>query len=249
MLRSIIIDDEQHCLKALQKDLERHCPSIMLVDACNSAKEGVMSIKKNHPDLVFLDVEMPWMNGFEMLEMFDRIDFCIIFTTAYDKFAARAFRISAVDYLLKPVDANDLKVAVKKAEEKILASAGGINIQNLLHNIRQPIPQQRIAIHNREAYEFVPASTIFYCTAEGAYTKIVFKEKHPVIISKTLGDFEEVLPSEIFVRIHNSTVVNINEITHFVKSDGGYVVMSNGEKLIVSKSRKENLIGLLGLNK
>lgn len=249
MIKSIIIDDEQHCVKALQKDLEKHCPSIMLIDTCNSAKEGIMSIRKNQPDLVFLDVEMPWMNGFEMLELFDKIEFCIIFTTAYDKFAAKAFRISAVDYLLKPVDANDLKASVKKAEEKINASIGAVNIQNLLHNIRQPILQQRIAIHNREAYEFVPANSILYCSAEGAYSKIVFKEKHPVIISKTLGDFEEMLPAEIFVRIHNSTVANINEITHFVKGDGGYVVMSNGEKLIVSKSRKENLIDLLGLNK
>lgn len=249
MLRSIIIDDEQHCIKALQKDLEKHCSSVEIIDTCNSAKEGIMSIKKNHPDLVFLDVEMPWMNGFEMLELFDKIDFCIIFTTAYDKFAAKAFRISAVDYLLKPVDANDLKAAVKKAEEKISASAGGINIQNLLHNIRQPVPHQRIAIHNREGYEFVPVNSILYCIAEGAYSKVVFKDKHSVIISKTLGDFEEMLPPEIFVRIHNSTVVNINEVTHLVKSDGGYVVMSNGEKLMVSKSRKENLIEVLGLNK
>src|SRR5215831_4284083 len=135
MIRSIIIDDEQHCIDALASDLSKNCGNVEVVVKCTSAKEGILAIKKYKPQLIFLDVEMPWMNGFEMLEMLDQIDFCIIFTTAYDKFAARAFRISAVDYLLKPVDSGDLKVAVKKAEEKIISSAGTINIQNLLHNI------------------------------------------------------------------------------------------------------------------
>ena len=134
------------------------------------------------------------MNGFEMLEMLDHIDFCIIFTTAYDKFAARAFRISAVDYLLKPVDAEDLKAAVYKAEEKILSSAGVVNIQNLLHNIKQPAQQQKIALPNRDGYEFVQVNSILYCGAEGAYTKVVFNDKHSLLISRTLGDIEEMLP-------------------------------------------------------
>jgi two-component system LytT family response regulator len=142
MISAIIIDDEQHCINSLSADLAKHCQSVEILAACNSAKEGILTIKKLKPQLVFLDVEMPWMNGFEMLEMLDHIDFCIIFTTAYDKFAAKAFRISAVDYLLKPIDANDLKIAVKKAEEKILSAAGTINIQNLLHNIRQPEQKQ-----------------------------------------------------------------------------------------------------------
>src|SRR6476659_4605829 len=118
MIRSIIIDDENHCINALVKDIQQHCPAIELVDACSSAKEGIMSIKKNNPDRVFLDVEMPWMNGFEMLEVLGDVNFSIIFTTAHDEFAAKAFRISAVDYLLKPIDAGDLKAAVQKVERK-----------------------------------------------------------------------------------------------------------------------------------
>src|SRR5215831_4695369 len=108
MIRSIVIDDEQHCIRALLSDLQKNCPAVEVLDACHSAKEGILSIKKNKPDLVFLDVEMPWMNGFEMLEVLGEVNFSIIFTTAHDEFAAKAFRISAVDYLLKPVDANDL---------------------------------------------------------------------------------------------------------------------------------------------
>ena len=165
----------------------------------------------------------------------------------YDKFAARAFRISAVDYLLKPVDVADLKTAVHKAEEKILSSAGTVNIQNLLHNIRQPAQQQKIALPNRDGYEFAQASSILYCTAEGAYTKVVFNDKHALLISRTLGDIEEILPTEIFTRIHHSTIVNINAVTHYSRTDGGYVVMNTNEKLMVSKARKEALLQRLGL--
>ncbi len=222
MIKSIIIDDEQHCLDALAIDIATHCMNVEVAAKCTSAKEGIFAIKKHKPRLIFLDVEMPWMNGFEMLEMLENIDFCIIFTTAYDKFAAKAFRISAVDYLLKPVDVEDLKAAVHKAEEKILSSAGVVNIQNLLHNIKQPAQQQKIALPNRDGYEFAQVNSILYCSAEGAYTKIVFNDKHSLLISRTLGDIEEMLPHEIFIRIHNSTIVNLNAVTHYVRSDGGY---------------------------
>jgi two-component system LytT family response regulator len=247
MIKAIVIDDEQHCIDALLSDLSKSCGNVEVMAKCLSAKEGILSIKKYKPQLIFLDVEMPWMNGFEMLEMLDHIDFCIIFTTAYDKFAARAFRISAVDYLLKPIDPNDLKIAVQKAEEKILASAGTVNIQNLLHNIRQPAQQQKIALPNRDGYEFAQVNSILYCSAEGAYTKVIFNDKHSLLISRTLGDIEEILPAEIFLRIHHSTIVNINAVTHYSRTDGGYVVMNTNDKLMVSKARKDALLQRLGL--
>ncbi|HRI21153.1 MAG TPA: response regulator, partial [Panacibacter sp.] len=169
MITSIIIDDEPHCVDALAADLAMYCPKVQVVATCNSGKEGVLAIKKHKPQLIFLDVEMPWMNGFHMLDMLERIDFSIIFTTAYDKFAAKAFRISAVDYLLKPVDATDLKIAVQKAEQKRASDTGSLNIQNLLHNIRKPEQQQKIAWPNRDGYEFTTTDSILYCNAEGAY--------------------------------------------------------------------------------
>jgi len=247
MIKAIIIDDEQHCIDSLAADIAKYCTNIEISAKCNSAKEGIFSIKKIKPQLIFLDVEMPWMNGFEMLEMLDHIDFGIIFTTAYDKFAARAFRISAVDYLLKPIDASDLKAAVKKAEEKMLSPTGTVNIENLLHNIRQPVQEQKIAFPNRDGYEFAQANSILYCSAEGAYTKVVLNNKHSLLISKTLGDVEEMLPPEIFIRIHHSTIVNINVVTHYIRTDGGYVVLNTNEKLMVSKARKDALLQRLGL--
>lgn len=249
MIKAIIIDDEQHCIDALKADIDKYCGKVEVSAMCLSGKEGILAIKKYKPRLIFLDVEMPWMNGFEMLEMLDHIDFCIIFTTAYDKFAAKAFRISAIDYLLKPVDANDLKIAVQKAEEKILASEGTINIQNLLHNIRQPAQQQKIAFPQREGYEFIPAENILYCHAEGAYTYIHLTGNKKFLISKNLGDVEEMLPADIFQRIHHSTIINMQHITNFIRSDGGYVLIDNGEKLMVSKAKKDMLLQRLGLKK
>jgi two-component system LytT family response regulator len=247
MIRSIIIDDEQHCISALVKDIQQHCAVIELIDTCNSAKDGIMSIKKNKPDLVFLDVEMPWMNGFEMLEVLGDVNFSIIFTTAHDEFAAKAFRISAIDYLLKPIDANDLKAAVQKVERKMEEGSSLQHITNLLRNMRQPSSDQKIALPQREGYEFVDVSSIIYCEAEGAYTKVFISDRKTMIISRTLGDVEELLPPDMFQRIHHSTLINVNFISQFLRSDGGYVVLKNGEKLSVSKAKKEMLMARLGL--
>src|ERR1043166_8278529 len=241
MIRSIIIDDEQHCVKALLSDLHQHCPSIEVLENCYSAKEGIMATKKLNPDLVFLDVEMPWMNGFEMLEVLGDVNFSIIFTTAHDEFAAKAFRICAVDYLLKPIDANDLKVAVLKVERKMEEGSSLNHITNLLRNIRQPSAEQKIALPQREGYEFVEVASIIYCHAEGAYTKVFIQDKKAMLISRTLGDVEELLPPEMFQRIHHSTLINISFISQFLRTDGGYVILKNGEKLSVSKAKKEML--------
>jgi len=247
MINAIIVDDEKHCIDALVADLAKCCPNVHILATCGSAREGLNAIKNEKPQLLFLDVDMPWMNGFEMLELLPVINFCIIFTTAYDQFAARAFRISAIDYLLKPVDQGDLVEAVKKAEEKIQKDAGITNIENLLHNMRQPAQQQKVALPSRDGYEFEHVNTILYCAAEGAYTKVVLKDKKPLLISKTLGDIEEMLPRELFLRIHHSTVVNLNAITHYSRTDGGFVVINTNEKLMVSKARKEALLQQLGL--
>ena len=247
MIRTIVIDDEQNCIDSLLFDLEKNCKEIKILEACINPKEGLLAIKKHKPDLVFLDVQMPWMNGFEMLEMLDEIDFAIIFTTAYDQFAAKAFRLSAIDYLLKPVDLNDLKEAVKKATDKIDQKSSKANIDNLLHNINNPEAKQRVAFAGREGYEFIEIPSIVYAQAEGAYTHVFLNSKRKLIISKTLSDIEEMLPANQFQRFHHSTLVNLSHVTHFYKTDGGYIVLDSGEKLVVSKSKKEGLMERMGL--
>ncbi len=243
----MIIDDEQNCIESLVFDLQKYCKEVNVVETCNSPKQGLLAIKNHDPDIVFLDVQMPWMSGFEMLEILDEINFAIIFTTAYDQFAAKAFRISAIDYLLKPIDVNDLQEAVRRAIEKISKQGGTENITNLLQNIKKPALQQRIAFAGRDGYEFIEADKIIYANAEGSYTHIYLTGKRKLIISKTLSDVEESLPANLFHRIHHSTVVNLSHITHFYKTDGGFLLMDNGEKLIVSKSRKDSLLECLGL--
>jgi two-component system LytT family response regulator len=249
MIKAIIIDDEPSCIESLQYDLKNNCPEVQVIQTCQSSKEGIMAIRTCQPQLVFLDVQMPWMNGFEMLELIGQIDFAIIFTTAFDQFAARAFRISAVDYLLKPVDTSDLKTAVKKVVEKIAQQTGSANINNMLQNIRKPESHQRIAFPARDGYEFVEIENIVYVCAEGAYSHVFLKDKRKLVISKTLSDIAEMLPDAFFQRIHHSTLVNTQHVTHFLRTDGGYVIMDTGEKLVVSKSKKEEVMLKLGVKK
>jgi len=247
-MKAIIIDDEPHCIKALQNDLKMFCPEVMVLDSCYSAKEGILSIKRNKPDLIFLDVEMPWMNGFEMLEILDKeIKFQIIFTTAYDQFAAKAFRVSAVDYLLKPIDGTDLVDAVSKAKKAIQEKDENGNIQNLLQNVKAPAEQQKIAIASREGYDFVPISEIVYCKGNGAYTDIILVNNKKLLLSKSLGETEDILPAELFERVHHSLVVNIQHINQYKKTTGSSIVMDNGEELNVSKSKKDQLLLRLGV--
>lgn len=247
MISAILIDDELHCVAALQHDLKMFCPDVQVVDACHSAKEGILSIRKHQPQLVFLDVEMPWMNGFEMLEILgDSTGFQTIFTTAYSEFAARAFRVSAVDYLLKPIDGNDLMTAVAKAAKGVVNGKQNLNITNLLNNARQAADQQKIAVHTREGYDFVPVNEIIYCKAEGAYTYIMLPGKK-MVVSKPLGEMEQSLPEQLFERIHHSLLVNLQHINSLRKSEGLTLIMDNGEELPVSRARKDKLMERMGI--
>jgi two-component system LytT family response regulator len=248
MIKAVLIDDEELCINSLQADLLKYCPNVEVLATANSGKDGILAIRKHLPQLIFLDVGMPWMNGFEMLEVIGDINFQIIFITAFDQFAARAFRLSAVDYLLKPVDGNDLQKAVAKAEAMLVNAPVSPHVNNLLSNIKLPEPQQKIALPYREGYEFIEPQRILYCEAEGAYTRIYFNgETRVLLISKSLGDIETLLPETHFQRIHHSTMVNTQYITHFIKTDGGYVQMNNGKRLMISKTRKDALMHKLGL--
>ena len=249
MMRAMIIDDEMNCIETLAFDIEKYCPTVEIVATATSPKQGLLDIKRIKPDLVFLDVQMPWMNGFEMLELLDEISFVTIFTTAHDSFAARAFRMSAVDYLLNPVDNRELQEAIIKAEEKIRLKTGTAQINNLLQNIRKPENSQRIAFPGREGFEFIETERIIYAKAEGSYTHVFLTDKRKIVISKTLSDIEEILAGHSFQRIHHSTLVNLLHVTHLLKTDGGYVVLDTGEKLPVSKSKKDFLMESLGLKK
>ena len=243
MIRSIIIDDELHCLESLSLLINEFCPEIQLLDQCRSAIKGLEAIARFKPDLVFLDIELPMMNGFELLEQFSTIPFAVIFTTSYDQYAIKAIRFSALDYLLKPIDPKELVMAVKKVqEERHLPLAEQFQI--LLKQIQgKNSGFSKIAVPTAEGFELIPAEQIIYCEANDNYTHFFLKDKTKIIACRILKEIEtQIQDFSFFVRVHNSYLVNLNEVTKYVRGEGGYLIMSDGSSVNVSRSRKEALL-------
>jgi len=245
-LRAILIDDEKNCLTSLQYDLKTHCPSIEIIDVCQGGKEGLLSINKHKPDLVFLDIDMPHINGFEMLEMIPQINFATIFTTAYDKYALQAFKISAVDYLLKPVNQEELVQAVEKVKKQKSSNDSQKNIDFLIEQMQaiESDSVKKIAFPTFEGIEFVALKDINYCQSDNNYTYVYLLDGTHLLISKTLRHVEEMICDYQFFRVHNSYIVNLDYIKKFVKGDGGYLLMQDGKHISVSRSKKGELIKL-----
>jgi two-component system, LytTR family, response regulator len=242
MINAIIIDDERHSCDALKMLLGRCCPQVQLTALCYSAEEGIKKINELKPQLVFLDIEMPHMNGFQMLEQLHKIDFEVIFTTSYYQYAITAFKFSALDYLLKPVDREELEKAVQKVSKKISPPVSQ-QLEILLQKINQPaITVQRIALPTMQGLEFVPVNSIISCSSNNNYTEFFLADKKKLLVSRTLKEVEDMLADHSFLRVHNSHVVNLNAITRYVKGEGGYLVMIDGSTVDVSRSRKELLL-------
>ncbi|MEL6926166.1 MAG: response regulator, partial [Bacteroidota bacterium] len=186
-LRAILIDDELACTETLAIELAAYCPDVEVIARCNSAEEGLRSIINLKPDLVFLDIEMPWMNGFELLEKLPGIDFSVIFVTAYDQFAIKAFRFSAVDYLLKPIDKSELIEAVEKVKKRTPDNNGNEQLKFLLENIKhQNDPLPNIALPTMEGLDFVAVKDIIYCESDNNYTKLYQQSGKMLLLSKPL---------------------------------------------------------------
>lgn len=246
MIRAILIDDEQECLNALAYDLQHNCPEVDIVDICQGGKNGIKSIQKHKPDMVFLDIDMPFISGFDLLEMVGDIDFAVVFTTAYDKYALRAFRISATDYLLKPVDIDQLKAAIKKVESKKSIKSPQDQVSFLLDQLKALDDDnvKKIALPTFEGIEFINLTDIIYCQSDGAYSYVHFVDGGSLYISKTLRYLEEALCEYHFMRVHNSFIVNTDFMKKYIHADGGYLLMTNGKQVKVSRSKKEKLISL-----
>lgn len=242
MITAIIIDDEPYSCESLVSLLERYCPEVKILDICYSGADALKAIAEQTPTLIFLDIEMPHMNGFEMLQQLRAINFSIIFTTSYDQYAIKAFKFSALDYLLKPVDSDELQAAVKK----VLHNANDAvpqQIEMLLHKLTHPtIAVNKIAIPTIEGLSMVLIESIISCSSESNYTEFHFKNKKKIIASRTLKEIEEMLVDYSFLRVHHSHLVNLNEVEKYVRGDGGYLVMSDGSHIDVSRSRKELLL-------
>lgn len=248
MIKAIIIDDEQHSIDTLAWKLDHYCEDIEVVATFTNPIEGVNYLQEKEVDLLFLDIEMPMMNGFDVLEELGPvINFSVIFVTAYDSFGIKAVKFSALDYILKPVHNKELIGAIQKYK-LVNKQDGIIRIDNLLSNLeavrqRKPV---KIALASRESIEFVDPEEIILCEADSNYSKVFLMNGKMRLISRTLRDFEEMLTPQGFFRPHNSFVINLEYVQEFQRLDGGYLVMKNKMKVPVSKQKRAQVLNLLG---
>jgi len=245
MMNAIIIDDESKGRLALREKLRNYCPGIMLVGEAEDGEAGLALIEQSQPDIVFLDIQMPRMDGFEMLQQLRRKSFHLIFTTAYDQYAIKAIRFAAFDYLLKPVDIEELRAAVEKIEQEGRIENAGQRLEVLSHNLRANL--DKIAIPSIDGLLFFDLKDIIRIEAQSNYSVFHFVNRGSLTVSKTLKEFEELLPADRFYRPHNSHIVNLQYIKRYIKGDGGQIEMQNGSVVDVSRKKKELFLRLMGL--
>ena len=238
------MDDEPRGLSALQRLLEFNCPEVEIIALCSSADEAKEKINQLKPELVFLDIAMPEKNGFDLLHEMDPIHFEIIFVTAHDDFMLQAFRFSAVDYLLKPVENDLLVAAVNRAAARIGEKTSNGALETLLYNFRQKegVQKMKICITSLKGFQVVNLSDILYCEASSNYTNFHFTNRPVICASKPIHEFEELLADCNFIRIHKSWVVNLEHVKEYIRGEGGTVILSNGKELEVSRRKKESFI-------
>jgi two-component system, LytTR family, response regulator len=246
MIRAIIIEDEPLSQEMLTLLLQRHKDDIEIIDTCSNPTDGIESIAKHEPDLIFLDIQMPKMNGFDMLKKISNINFEVIFTTAFDKYAIDAIRTCALDYLLKPVDDEDLTIAIGKCKERMKEKNTKQHFENLFNNLTNKNPLDKtLALSASDGISFVKMSDILRVEANGRYAKFYLLNKETILVSKTLGDFEDILSANQFFRIHDSAIINLNHVKKYTRGDGGTVLLSDNTELDVARRRKEEFVKLI----
>lgn len=246
MITAIIIDDEQHGVDRVEKLLEPYGDSIALISHFSTVDSGIKGIKTLNPDVVFLDVQIHDKTGFDVLKAVDHHTFEVIFTTAFETFAVQAFKFSAVDYLLKPIDEDDFKLAINKLNSKIEAKDFSKKVNALLSNISKSDGQKKITIPTIDGLEFLEVSNIIRCEADVNYTTIFTNDSKKIMVSKTLKSFEALLVNCNFFRVHNSHLINLDYIKKYTKGKGGYVTLADNSTIEVSTRRKDDFLKAIG---
>jgi two-component system LytT family response regulator len=243
MIRAVIIEDEAQSRELLTALVTKNCEGVTVVDAASNVETGIEVIKKHQPDLVFLDISMPDGTGFDLLGKVADQNFEIIFTTATDKHALKAIKYSALDYLLKPIDVEELKTAVEKVKQKKTSTPSVENLAFLLQNLRQKNDNfSKITLPTGNAYEIVNIPDIIRCEAEGSYTNFYMTGNKKIMVSASMKHYEDLLPENDFIRIHHHHLINMNHVVRFLKVDGGYAIMSDGTQLEISRRKKDAFI-------
>lgn len=242
MLRTIIVDDEAHQRLTIEKMVMRYCPAVELIARADGVRSGVEAIKQHKPDLVLLDIKMDDGTGFDLLEQLQPIDFKVIFITAFDQYAVRAFKFSALDYLLKPIDPDELVQAVEKAVH-IIQSDFVTQLENLREHLSLDNKStKKIIIKTFDNIHLVPVTDIIYCESDGNYTFVNLAGKNRIMVSSSLKEYEEMLTGSGFFRVHKSFLINLGSIRRFEKAEGGYVVLEGDVKVPVASRKREQLL-------
>jgi two-component system, LytTR family, response regulator len=246
MIRSIIVDDELKSRESLKILLEDFCEDVEVKALCQNVEEAVAAIERYDPQIVFLDIQMQRETGFDLLAQLKKTDFEIIFTTAYSEYAIKAFKFSAIDYLLKPIDIGELKRAVEKVEKKLSGNIA-TRLERLIENLKPPSPQSyKVALPTADGLVFVKIEDIIYCEASSNYTNIYTLDGKKHIVSRTLKEYEDLLEDHNFFRVHNSHLINLSCIKKYVRGEGGYVIMVNDVSLDVAKRKKDAFLSRFG---
>jgi two-component system LytT family response regulator len=246
MLRAIIVEDELRSRQTLTGMLKLFCKNVEVAGEAENVKEGIDLIRKEKPDIVFLDIQMPDGSGFKLLEEIGQINFDIIFTTAYDQYAIQAIKFSALDYLLKPIYQDDLVRAVKKAEDNKEKIDRNEHVDVLLENLKKSVNEPpKIILSTAEKINVVKVDDILRCASDNYYTMFYFTNGQKLLVSKTLKENEELLKDQHFIRPHKSHLVNTKYIKGFLKQDGGYIIMTDGTNIPVSRRKKEATIDII----
>lgn len=247
-MKTIIVDDEALARRSLESLIKNFCPDLEICGQACNVPEAIKLIMEKQPEVVFLDIEMPGFSGLELPKFFkdSPINFHIIFTTAYAQYAVQAFRLAAVDYLLKPIDIEELEAAVEKVKKLATTQTTAEQFQIFQHNLQQPNNPERIALSTAEGIEFVKPCDILYLQADGSYVNIHFADGKHIMLSKKLKEFSflEVLTS--FFKPHRSYLINLNGIQKYLRADGGAIVMKGGQQIPLSKQRKQEFMTLMG---
>ena len=246
MIKAIIIEDEKMSRETLRKMLEKYCPTVEIVAEADGYRKGIEQIRKFNPDVIFLDIQMPDGSGFRLLEELDDIDFEIIFTTAFDQFAIKAIKYSALDYLLKPIIPQDLVDAIKKVEKKRFDLKKKKNLDILMENVHTPEEStQKIILSTAEMIHVINVDDSIRCESDNYYTYFFFTDGRKLLVSKTLKENEELLSNHNFIRPHKSHLVNVKYIKSFIRQEGGYIIMTDGSRIPVSRRKKDKIMETL----
>ncbi len=244
-MRILIIDNEKIVRELLRDMIESTEPDKYSIEEANGVATGLQKIKSFSPDIVFLDIEMDDGTGFDLMQKIQQPAFQLIFTTAHNQYAIQAFKCSAIDYLLKPVDFTELENALNKAHTKISGNTLSRQMEVLVQQLTSKNTDKQIVLKDSEASYFVKVSDILYCEAEGSYTKFYFASENPIVISKNLSTYEDLLNSYGFIRTHHSYLVNPSKIKMYDKTDGGTLVLISGHTVPVSHRKKDYVMTLL----